>query len=59
MVEFWEEEGTPGMSYAAWLRDQIETYEQIWRESARDRDRDSSEQYLQTLRREEDKFNSE
>ena len=56
MVEFWAEEGTPSETYPEWIRSQIETYEQIWREAARDRDRDSSEQYLQVLRREEEKL---
>lgn len=55
-VESRADEGTPSETYPEWIRSQIETYEQIWRESARDRDRDSSEQYLQVLRREEEKL---
>lgn len=43
-------------TYVEWLSGQIDNHEQIWRESARSRDRDSTEQYLQVLRREHERF---
>lgn len=42
--------------YLDWVEGQIDNHEQIWRESARSQDRDSTEQYLQVLRRELEKF---
>lgn len=51
-----EIESDADFTYTEFLQDMIDNHEQIWRESARSRDRDSCEKFLQVLRPELEKF---